>query len=143
MMKKIIVLILPLSLLMVACGSNSNQANTQSPVTSEVETREEKTPKAVLVSPQGEIPMGEVELILEVQDSTSGKVIPVKNLDVNSTMPMPGGDDMISKIEIEPAANPGQFKVKTNFSMAGTWHLDTKIQDANYQGESRITLEVK
>lgn len=50
---------------------------------------------------------------------------------------------MISKIEIEPAANPGQFKVKTNFSMAGTWHLDTKIQDANYQGESRITLDVK
>jgi hypothetical protein len=70
-------------------------------------------------------------------------VITVENLDVKSTMPMPGGDDMISKIEIEPAANPGQFKVKTNFSMAGTWHLDTKIQDANYQGENRITLEVK
>ena len=33
-----------------------------------METREEKTPQVVLVSPQGEIPMGEVELILEVQD---------------------------------------------------------------------------
>ncbi|NBD17678.1 MAG: nitrogen fixation protein FixH [Cyanobacteria bacterium] len=142
-MKKIIVFILLLSLLMFACNSASNQTNTQSPVTSEVETREEKTPQVVLVSPQGEIPMGDAELILEVQDSASGNVIPVENLDVNSTMPMPGGDDMISKVEVEPAANPGQFKVKTNFGMAGTWHLDAKIQDINYQGENRITLEVK
>lgn len=91
MMKKIIIVILPLSLLMVACGSNSNQANTQSPVTSEVETSEEKIPKAVLVSPQGNIPMGDVELILEVQDSASGKVIPVDNLDVSRSPELNSG----------------------------------------------------
>ena len=130
-MKKLIVLILPLSLLMFACSSASNnQAETQSPVTSEVETTEEKTVKVALVSPQGEIPMGDTELILEVQDSTSGEVIPVENIEVSSTMPMEGEDDMISKVEIEPAGNPGQFKIKTNFGMAGTWYLDTKIKDS-------------
>ena len=142
-MKKLIVLILPLSLLMFACSSPSNQAETQLQVTSEVKTTEEKTVKVALVSPQGEIPMGDAELILEVQDSTSGKVIAVENIDVNSTMPMEGEDDMISKVEIEPAGNTGQFKIKTNFGMAGTWHLDAKIQDPQYQGESKITLEVK
>ena len=115
-MKKLIVLILPLSLLMFAWSSPSNQTETQSQVTSEVETTEEKTVKVALVSPQGEIPMGDVELILEVQDSTSGKVIAVENIEVNSTMPMEGEDDMISKVEIEPAGNAGQFKIKTNLN---------------------------
>ncbi len=144
-MKKLIVLILPLSFLMFAC-SPSNQSQTTSEVTPETKvtmTGEEKTVKVILVSPQGEIPMGDVELILEVQDSTSGEVIAVENIDVNSTMPMEGQEPMISKVEIEPAGNPGQFKVKTNFGMAGTWNLAAKIQDANYQGESEITLEVK
>ena len=144
-MKKLLVLILPLSLLMFAC-SPSNQSQTTSEVTPETEvttTGEEKTVKVALVSPQGEIPMGDVELILEVQVSTSGEVIAVENIDVSSTMPMEGQEPMISKVEIEPAGNPGQFKVKTNFGMAGTWNLAAKIQDANYQGESEITLEVK
>ena len=145
-MKKLLVLILPLSFLMFACGSPSNQSQTTSEVTPETEvttTGEKKTVKVALVSPQGEIPMGDVELILEVQDSTSGKVIAVENIDVSSTMPMEGQEPMISKVEIEPAGKPGQFKVKTNFGMAGTWNLAAKIQDANYQGESEITLEVK
>lgn len=142
-MKKLIVLILPLSLFLFACNSPSNQVETQSPVTPEVETIEENSLKVALVSPQGEIPMGDVELILEVQDTTSGEVIAVENIDVNSTMPMEGQDAMISKVEIEPTDKPGQFKLKTNFGMAGTWYLETKIQDSKYQGESKITLEVK
>ncbi len=142
-MKKLIVLILPLSLLTFACSSQSNQPETQTPVSSQVETPEQKTVKVALVSPQGDIPMGDVELILEVQDSTSGEVVAVESIDVNSTMPMEGEDEMISKVEIEPVDKPGQFKLKTNFGMAGTWHLDTKIQEGEYQGENRITLEVK
>ena len=143
-MKKLIVLILPLSLLMFGCNSPSNNpSQTQTPATSQVETTAENTVKVALVSPQGDIPMGDVELILEVQDNTSGEVIAVENIDVNSTMPMEGQDEMISKVEIEPADKPGQFKLKTNFGMAGTWHLDTKIQEGKYQGENRITLEVK
>lgn len=145
-MKKLIVLILPLSLLMLACGSPSNQSQTSSKVSPETEattTEAEKKLKVVLVSPQGEISLGDVELILEVQDSSSGEVIAVENIDVSSTMPMEGEDPMISKVEIEPTDTPGQFKLKTNFGMAGTWNLAAKIQDANYQGKSEITLEVK
>ncbi|MGK7954513.1 MAG: FixH family protein [Crocosphaera sp.] len=62
---------------------------------------------------------------------------------MSSTMPMEGEDPMISKVEIEPTETPGQFKLKTNFSMAGTWNLATTVKDGKYQGENEIVVEVK
>jgi hypothetical protein len=146
MMKKLIALTLPISLLMFACSSPSNQSDIQSQVTPDTEvtaTKEAKIAKVTLVSPQGDIPMGDAELILEVQDSASGKVIGVEMIEVSSTMPMEGEDPMLSKVEIEPTDTRGQFKIKTNFSMAGTWNLATTVKDANYQGGNEITVEVK
>lgn len=144
-MKKIITLILPITILMVACGSSSTNSQTQVETTPETETvvTEENDAKVTLVSPEGDIPMGDAELILEVQDSTSGETVPVENIDVSSTMPMEGEDPMISKVEIKPTETPGQFKVKTNFGMAGTWNLAATVKDEKYQGGNEIVVEVK
>ncbi|ACB51057.1 unknown [Crocosphaera subtropica ATCC 51142] len=159
-MKKIITLILPISLLMIACSSPSTDTQTQSETAPETETTateestetttetetmatEENTAMVALVSPEEEIPMGDAELILEVKDSTSGETVPVENIEVSSTMPMEGEEPMISKVEIEPTETPGQFKVKTNFGMAGTWNLAAKVKDTKYQGENEIVVEVK
>jgi hypothetical protein len=144
-MKKIITLILPISLLMIACGSPSTDTQTQVETAPETETTatEENTVMVALASPEEEIPMGDAELILEVKDNTSGETVPVENIEVSSTMPMEGEDPMISKVEIEPTETPGQFKVKTNFGMAGTWNLATTVKDAKYQGENEIVVEVK
>ncbi len=144
-MNKIITLILPISLLMVACGSPSADTQTQSETAPKTETTAtaENMVKVALVSPEGYIMMGDVELILEVQDNTSGETVAVENIEVSSTMPMEGEDPMISKVEIEPTETPGQFKLKTNFSMAGTWNLATMIKDGKYQGENEIVVEVK
>ena len=144
-MKKILTLILPISLLIVACGSPSTETQTQSETSPKTETKATAENMAIiaLVSPEGEIPMGDAELILEVQDNTSGEVVAVENIEVNSTMPMEGEDPMISKVEIEPTETPGQFKVKTNFGMAGTWNLAATVKDEKYQGENEITVEVK
>ena len=144
-MKKIITLILPISLLMVACGSPSTDTQTQSETAPQTETiaTEENTVIVALVSPEEDIMMGDVELILEVQDNTSGESVVVENIEVSSTMPMEGEDTMISKVEIEPTEIPGQFKVKTNFSMAGTWNLAATVKDEKYQGGNEIIVEVK
>jgi hypothetical protein len=146
-MKKLIALVLPLSFALFACTSPSETTSEPSQATQETEeiaaANGEKVATVVLISPEGEIPMGDVEMILEVKDSTSGEMIPVETLEVSSTMPMEGEESMISKVEIEPTETPGQFKVKTNFSMAGTWNLAANIKDANYQGGNEITVEVK
>ncbi len=144
-MKKIITLILPISILMVACGSPSTDTQTQleNVPQTEITATEEKSVMVALVSPEGDIPMGDAELILEVQDNTSGETVGVENIEVSSTMPMEGEETMISKVEIEPTENPGQFKVKTNFGMAGTWNLAATVKDAKYQGENEIVVEVK
>ncbi|MDJ0658792.1 MAG: FixH family protein [Crocosphaera sp.] len=144
-MKKIITLILPISILMVACGSPSTDTQTQVETVPETEitATEENTVMVALASPEEEILMGDAELILEVKDNTSGETVPVENIEVSSTMPMEGEDPMISKVEIEPTETPGQFKVKTNFSMVGTWNLAATVKDAKYQGENEIVVEVK
>ncbi|MDJ0598331.1 MAG: FixH family protein [Crocosphaera sp.] len=144
-MKKIITLIVPISLLMVACGSPSTDTQTQLETAPETETMatEENTVIVALVSPEEDISMGDSELILEVQDNTSGEVVAVENIEVSSTMPMEGEEPMISKVEIEPTETPGQFKVKTNFGMAGTWNLAATVKDEKYQGENEIIVEVK
>ncbi|HAC63068.1 MAG TPA: nitrogen fixation protein FixH [Cyanothece sp. UBA12306] len=144
-MKKVLTLILPISLLMIACSSPSSETQTQSETTPKTEetATAENTAQVALVSPAEEIKMGDAELILEVQDKNSGEVVPVENIEVSSTMPMEGEDPMISKVEIESTETPGQFKIKTNFGMAGTWNLAATVKDAKYQGENEITVEVK
>ncbi|MDJ0508678.1 MAG: FixH family protein [Crocosphaera sp.] len=143
-MKKIFALILPISLLMVACGSPYTDTNTQSGTAPKTETTAaENTAKVALVSPEGDIPMGDVELILEVQDNTSGETVAVENIEVSSKMPMEGEEPMISTLEIETTETPGQFKLKTNFSMVGTWNLAATVKDSKYQGGNEIVVEVK
>lgn len=147
-MKKLIPLILPISLVIASCNPPANQAESQTESTENTQpatqtSAVQKTATIALIQPEGEIAMGDSELILEVKDTTSGEAIKVENIEVTSTMPMEGEDPMISKIEIEPTETAGQFKVKTNFNMAGTWNLAAKIKDTQYQGENEITVEVK
>ncbi|NET00947.1 MAG: FixH family protein [Sphaerospermopsis sp. SIO1G1] len=144
-MKKLIPLILPISLIIASCTPPSNQTSSQTDNTQPATQTSavQKTATVALIQPQSDIAMGDTELILEVKDPSSGQAIKVENIEVSSTMPMEGQDPMISKVEIEPTKTAGQFKVKTNFSMTGTWNLAAKIKDAKYKGENKITVQVK
>ncbi|WP_036488534.1 FixH family protein [Myxosarcina sp. GI1] len=143
-MKKLILILLPLSLLAFACSpaqSNSESATTQ---TKTVQNKQESTATVNLVSPepQTEIPMGEAEMILEVVDS-NGNPVKVESLDVSATMPMEGMEDMMGKVEVTPADEPGRFKATTYFGMQGTWNVVASVQDPQYQAQQEFILEVK
>jgi hypothetical protein len=147
-MKKLIPLLLPISLAIASCSpaTDQTQTPTESTETTQPATQTsaiQKTATVGLIQPEGEVAMGDTELILEVKDTSSGEAVTVENIEVTSTMAMEGEEPMISNVEIEPTETPGQFKVKTNFNMAGTWNLEAKIKDAQYQGENEITVEVK
>ena len=61
--------------------------------------------------------MGEAEMILEVVDS-NGEPVKVESLDVSATMPMDGRSDMMGKVEVTPAEEPGRFKATTYLGIA-------------------------
>ena len=144
-MKKLILILLPLSLLAIACSpAQSNSKATSSAPTEKAQNKQSSTASVNLVSPepQTEIPMGEAEMVLEVVDS-NGNPVKVETLDVTSTMPMDGMEDMIGKVEVTPAEEPGRFKATTYFGMQGTWNVVASVKDSQYQAQQEFTFEVK
>ena len=144
-MKKLILILLPLSLLAIACSPAQSDTNvTSTAPTEKAQNKQSSTATVNLVSPepQTEIPMGEAEMILEVVDS-NGNPVKVENLDVSATMPMDGMEDMMGKVEVSPAEEPGRFKATTYFGMQGTWNVVASVKDSQYQANQEFTFEVK
>ena len=144
-MKKLILILLPLSILAIACSPTQSDTNvTSTAPTEKAQNKQESIATVNLVSPepQTEIPMGEAEMVLEVVDS-NGNPVKVENLDVTSTMPMDGMEDMIGKVEVTPAEEPGRFKATTYFGMQGTWNVVAHIEDSQYQAHQEFSFEVK
>ena len=145
-MKKLIAILLPLSILAIACSPAPSQTEATSPTQTKTAQNKHKTTKTVkLVSPdpQAEIPMGDAEMVLEVVDTTTGKPVKVENLEVSATMPMEGMEDMIGKVKVQSEGEPGRFKATTYFGMQGTWNIVATVKDPQHQAQQEFTFQVK
>ncbi len=144
-MKKLILILLPLSIFAIACSpaQSDNKVNSTAP-TEKAQNKQASTATVNIVSPepQTEIPMGEAEMILEVVDS-NGNPVKVETLNVSATMPMEGMEDMMGKVEVAPSDEPGRFKATTYFGMQGTWNVVAHVEDSQYQAHQQFTFEVK
>ena len=129
------------SLLLVACGndtSDSNQAVETSESMAEKSEQMDHSKMADgvtaqeskdihLVSPEeGEIPMGDAELVVHVEKEN----LKPEDLSVEVSMPMAGEEDMTSLAIVEAGDEAQQFKIKTNFGMAGDWAVKVSAPDA-------------
>jgi len=52
-------------------------------------------------------------------------------------------EDMMGKVEITPAEEPGRFKATTYFGMQGTWNVVARVKDPQYQAQQEFSFEVK
>lgn len=95
-----------------------------------------------LVSPQGTVPMGDTELIVEVKDST-GQPVVTNNLMVDVSMPMEGEEAMLTETEVLPGSEPGLYQINTYLSMEGTWIVKTAVIEGQQQGQADFTIEAK
>ncbi|BAU15778.1 hypothetical protein LEP3755_63430 (plasmid) [Leptolyngbya sp. NIES-3755] len=93
-----------------------------------------------LVSPKDKAAMGDNQLILEVQDLKTGKPLSVEGLEVSVAMQMKNMAPMKADAEIQPAAQLGQFQVKTYLGMRGDWEISAKVKDKSHQGNSTFTI---
>ena len=144
-MKKLILILLPLSILAIACSPAQSDTNvTSTAPTEKAQNKQANTVTVNLVSPepQTEISMGEAEMILEVVDS-NGEPVKVETLDVSASMPMDGMEDMMGKVEVTPTDEPGRFQATTYFGMQGTWNVVAIVEDPQYQAQQEFILEVK
>lgn len=94
-----------------------------------------------LVSPQGKAAIGDNQLVLEVQDAKTGKLLPVKDLEVSISMRMKNAAPMLANAEVKPHTQPGRFHINTYLGMAGTWEVIAKVKDKSHQAQEQFTLE--
>lgn len=118
----------------VAAVDNSGQ-----PVASNNSTVQGNT-QIKLVSSQGKAVPGDNQLVVEVQDSKTGKPVPVEGLEVSVTMPMKNASPMSTDVEVKRDPKPGRFQVNTYLGMRGTWDVTAKVKDSSRQGTGSFTL---
>ena len=81
-----------------------------------------------LVSPTAEaMPMGNAELVVAI----AGDAVTADDVMVEVSMPMEGEDPMTSMAIVEPGEAADQFKIKTNFGMAGPWSVHVMAKEAD------------
>lgn len=90
-----------------------------------------------LVSPKSaDMPMGDAELVVRVEKEN----VTPDDVSVQVSMPMEGEADMTSLAIVEPGNKAQEFKIKTNFGMAGPWTVQVKAKDAE---PATLAFEVK
>lgn len=139
------------STLLVACGANSDEqappsssngsdtSTTQPEATAEGNTdgQDHSEMSATdsaqvsedihLVSPEsGELPMGDAEIVVHIEQEN----LTPEDVSADVLMPMAGEEDMTALAIVEPGAETKQFKIKTNFGMAGSWTMEVKAKGA-------------
>lgn len=80
-----------------------------------------------LVSPEAEaLPMGDAELVVHIaQDGLAAD-----DVRVEVAMPMEGEEMMTAMAIVEAGDGEKEFKIKTNFGMAGPWTVHVMAPDA-------------
>ena len=86
---------------------------------------------------------GGADLVLEVRDLDTQKPLPVEDVTVDVTMPMPNMAPMTTMVQLTPAGQPGRFQVKTHFGMVGEWQIKVAVNDPDYKGQALITVSVE
>jgi multidrug efflux pump subunit AcrA (membrane-fusion protein) len=96
-----------------------------------------------LISPKDKAVMGDNQLILEVQDPSTGKPMPVKDLEVGAAMQMKNMAPMQGDVAVKPDSQLGRFKVNAYFGMRGSWQVNAKVKDGDRQGQATFNLETR
>lgn len=127
-MKKLFLAIALVSTFLFSCSAQSGEQATETSDSAEAPTEQAKQSKDIhLVSPKSaEMPMGDAELVVHVEKEN----LTPDDVSVQVSMPMEGEADMTSLAIVEPGDKDQEFKIKTNFGMAGPWTVQVKAKDA-------------
>ncbi len=95
---------------------------------SQMDGMEAKASKDIhLVSPEADaFPMGDAELVVHI----AKEGLAAEDVMVEVAMPMEGEETMTAMAIVEAGEGEQEFKIKTNFGMAGSWTVHVMAPDA-------------
>src|SRR5262249_2850000 len=104
-----------LTLLFVSCSSNSANLT-------QIQQQQSGDYLVALLNQTGTIKQHSNKLILEVRNANSNSLSDISNLQIQSSMRMPGMGPMFGNISAVRRIAAGQYEFDADFSMAGQWN---------------------
>jgi len=139
-MKKSFVIVTAVVLVVGLTGCSRNKVDTGS--LKPVETRTVGNITVALMNSTGELKQGQNDFIVRFRDQ-QGQPVDVGDVQLSSSMTMPGMAPMSGDSEITPTGQKGIYRVKSSFAMSGAWHFTIAWNGPYGQGSTAFNTNVR
>jgi hypothetical protein len=136
-MKNRIGAIIILAMVLSGCKSASG------PASKEIESHNAGDVVISLANEKGELAQGQNSFVIAFRSASKNEPIDPGKVTVESSMAMPGMAPMTAPIEIESTGKTGQYVVKGDFDMSGSWHFEVRWDGSSGQGSTSFNSNVR
>jgi hypothetical protein len=113
------------------------------PAAKEIESHTAEDVVISLSNEKGELAQGQNTLVIAFRSASKNQPIDAGKVTVESSMAMPGMAPMTAPIEIEPTGTTGQYNVKGDFGMSGSWRFEVRWDGPAGQGSTSFNSNVR
>lgn len=96
----------------------------------------------VLLNKSGELTQGQNRFVIEFKDN-QGLPADVGNVQLGSSMSMPGMTPMSGDAQLTPTGQTGIYTVTSNFAMSGAWHFTISWDGPYGHGHTSFNSNVR
>lgn len=125
------------ALLLSGCNSAS------APATKEIASHNAGDVVISLANGKGELAQGQNSFVIAFRSASKKEPIDPGKVTVESSMAMPGMAPMTAPIEIESTEKTGQYAVKGEFGMSGSWRFEVRWDGPSGQGSTSFNSNVR
>ena len=121
-----------------ACSSNSS-----APATKEIESHTSGDMVITLSSETGQLAQGKNTFYIAFRSASTNQPADAGTIVLSASMAMPGMAPMVAPIEITPAGKPGQYMVKAEFGMSGSFGFEVRWDGPAGRGSTTFHSSVR
>ena len=120
-----------------ACSSNS------APATKEIESHTSGDMVITLSSETGQLAQGKNIFYIAFRSASTNQPVDAGTIMLSASMTMPGMAPMVAPIEITPEGKPGQYMVKAEFGMSGSFGFEVRWDGPAGRGSTTFHSSVR
>jgi hypothetical protein len=124
---------------MVLSACNSSNA----PATKEIESHTSGDMVITLSNEKGELTQGQNTFYIAFRSASTNQPVDAGTIMLSASMTMPGMAPMVAPIEISPVGNPGQYMVKAEFGMSGSFGFELRWDGPVGRGSTSFHSSVR
>ena len=120
-----------------ACNSGGASA------TKEIESHTAGDMVITLSNEKGELAQGQNTFVIGFRSASTKQPVDAGTIMLSASMTMPGMAPMVAPIEISPAGKPGQYVIKADFGMSGSFAVDVRWDGPGGRGSTSFHSSVR